>query len=141
MTDSFKICKKCGLIQEPTPHVAPWEEPCLNCGEENYDFIKELDQTPERIRPSICPKCHHRSVGEFITGEPDIVSQYLKEIADGTMRAGEYEYPDIEGIAKDWYCMDCDFKWSSSLKEPSSDEEPSLDESTLNVSTLDDDQN
>ncbi|MBT7252151.1 MAG: hypothetical protein HN875_00270 [Candidatus Nitrosopelagicus sp.] len=39
------------------------------------------------------------------------VCQYLKEIADETMSAGEYTHPDLNGIAMNWYCMDCDYKW------------------------------
>lgn len=107
MTGSFHICKKCGLIQEPSPHVAPWTEPCTNCGSEDIEFVQEREI--KYTNPPMCPKCHHESVGEFIDGHPDTALGYQKEIAEGKMRAGEYETGDPDG--KDWYCMDCDYKW------------------------------
>lgn len=102
MTDSFKICKKCGLIQEPIPHTAPWEESCTNCGGENYDFVTKAEK--KYNLPSICPKCNHRSVGQFIDGHPDNVLGYQKEIAEGTMRVGERKWDNPD--AKDYVEMD-----------------------------------
>jgi len=106
--DSFHICKKCGLIQEPSPHVAPWVEPCTNCGSKDIEFVeeREIKYTP----PPMCPKCHHESVGKYVYGPPTLVmSKYEKEIAEGKIRAaGGVLDPDGP---KNWFCMDCDYEW------------------------------
>lgn len=39
---SFSICKKCGLRQEPSSHVAPWQYTCTNC-EEGEDLLVLID--------------------------------------------------------------------------------------------------
>jgi len=104
--DSFYICKKCGLIQEPSPHVAPWVEPCTNCGSKDIEFVqeREIKFTP----PPLCPKCHHESVGQYVHGPAFILDSYEKEIAEGTIRAaGCIVGPDDPN----YFCRDCDYEW------------------------------
>jgi len=106
--ESFSVCKKCGLIQEPSPHVAPWVEPCEYCGAEDYEFVKEREI--KSIPPVICPKCHNENLGEFVYGPPtSVISTYEKDLKEGKIRAaGCIVGPDGP---KNWFCRDCDYEW------------------------------
>jgi hypothetical protein len=104
--DSFRICKKCGLIQDPNPHVAPWVEPCTNCGNEDIEFVqeREIKYTP----PSMCPKCHKENLGHYVYGPPIMMTRYQKEIEEGKIRAAGCELgPD----SHHWFCRDCNYEW------------------------------
>ena len=107
MTDSFHICKKCGTIQEETPHSAPWVEPCTNCGSEDIEFVKEREI--KYTDPPMCPKCHHESVGKFVYGPIWLVaSKFEKEMAEGKVKAaGGILFPK----SPHYFCMDCDYEW------------------------------
>lgn len=106
MTNFFKICKKCGLIQEPTPHVAPWVEPCTNCGSVGIEFIEEREI--KYTSPPMCPKCHHEIVGKYVYGNSSIYEMYRKELAEGTVR---YEDNVVVPGQPQYFCMDCDYQW------------------------------
>ena len=104
---SFSICKKCGLIQEPSPHVAPWKDPCTNCGGEDFEFVKEQEIKP--IEPSICPKCQSKSIGKFVYGPPELIMvRYQKELAKGKIRAAGCIFSQDN---HHWFCRDCDYEW------------------------------
>jgi len=107
MTDSFHICQKCGLIQEPSPHSAPWVEPCTNCGSEDIKLVEE--QEIKSLPPPICPKCHKENIGHYVYGPPIIMTRYQKEIEEGKIRDAGC-MPDPDG-AKNYFCMDCDYEW------------------------------
>jgi len=107
MTDSFSICKKCGLIQEPSPHVAPWVEPCTNCGGEDFEFVKEREI--KLIPPPLCPKCQSENIGDFVYGPPLAVMDADKEdIMKGKIRAAGCV---VDSDSPHWFCQDCDYEW------------------------------